>query len=161
LHTSGYRSALVVVRTYLGIVYLSNGLAKLFGFHDVNILGWKTFLINRDDAFNIQMGNTSSSPGFLHDLGMFILANWTVFQWLLTLGELAVGLGLLLGLLGRLTAIGGFLLAFATFIFTLGAGTWTFDYLFEPAIFVALMISPPLPGLDSRMPWGRRTADGT
>ena len=152
---SGYVTALLVVRTFLGLVYLTNGLAKLFGFHDVTILLWHTFLINRDDAFNIQMGNTSSSPGFLHDLGTIILANWVIFQWLLTAGELAVGLGLVLGILGKLTATGGFLLAFMTFIFTLGAGTWTFDYLFEPALFVALIISPPLPGLDSRLQWGK------
>ena len=73
----------------------------------------------------------------------------------LTFAELAVGLALLLGLLSRLTVIGGFLLAFSTFIFTLGAETWTFDYLFEPVLFLALAIAPPLPGLDSRMPWGR------
>jgi uncharacterized membrane protein YphA (DoxX/SURF4 family) len=152
IEVSGYVAALLVVRTFLGIVYLSNGLAKLFGFHDVTILLWHTFLINRDDAFNIQTGNTSTSPGFLHDLGMFILANWGVFQWLLTAGEVAVGLGLVLGILGRLTALGGFGLAFVTFIFTLGAGTWTFDYLFEPALLIALMISSPLPGLDSRLP---------
>jgi thiosulfate dehydrogenase [quinone] large subunit len=152
---SGYRAALVVVRSFLGIVYLSNGLAKLFGFHDVAVGPWRTFLLNRDDALNIQMGNTSSSPGVLHDVGNIILANWGVFQWLLTLGELAVGLGLLLGLLSRLTAIAGFLLAFSTFLFTFGAGTWTFDYLFEPALFVALAIAPPLPGLDSRLPWGK------
>jgi thiosulfate dehydrogenase [quinone] large subunit len=151
---SGYRSALLVVRTFLGIVYFTNGLAKLFGFHDVTIGVWHTFLINRDDALNIQTGNTSSSPGFVHDLGTIIISNWGVFQWLLTLGELAVGLGLLLGVLSRLTAIGGFFLAFATFIFTLGAGTWTYDYLFEPVLFVALAIAPPLPGLDSRLPWG-------
>ena len=155
---TSYRTALVVVRTFLGIVYLSNGLAKLFGFHDVTIGLWHTFLINRDDALNIQTGNTGSSPGFIHDFGNLVIANWGAFQWLLTLGELAVGLGLLLGVLGRLTAIGGFLLAFSTFIFTLGAGTWTFDYLFEPALFVALAIAPPLPGLDSRLPWGRSSS---
>ena len=152
-----YISALLVVRTFLSIVYLSNGLAKVFEFRDVYIGFWHTNLIDRDTAFNIQMGNTNSSPGFLHDLGMLIVANWGIFQWLLTLGELAVGLGLLLGVLGRLTAIGGFLLAFSTFIFTFGANTWTFDYLFEPALFVALAIAPALPGLDSRMPWGRST----
>jgi len=161
LESSAYRSALLVVRTFLGLVYLSNGLAKLFAFHDVTIGVWHTFLINRDDALNIQMGNTNSSPGLLHDFGLLIIANWGVFQWLLTLGELGVGLGLLFGVLGRLTAIGGFLLAFATFIFTLGAGTWTFDYLFEPVLFVVLAIAPPLPGL--RLPWGtpRRRARAT
>jgi uncharacterized membrane protein YphA (DoxX/SURF4 family) len=151
--TSRLQTALLIVRTYLGIVYLSNGLAKLFGFHDVTIGVWHTFLINRDDAFNIQVGNTSSSPGFLYDLGMFIIANWGVFQWLLTLGELAVGLGLLFGVLSRWAAIGGFLLAISAFIFTFGAGTWTFDYLFEPVLLAVLIVAPPLPGLDSRMPW--------
>jgi len=149
----GYDTALLVVRTFLGLVYLSNGLAKLFGFHTLAISYWQTFLINRDDALNIQMGNIGSSPGLIHDFGMFVVDNWGAFQWLLTLGELAVGLGLLLGVLSRLTAIGGLVLAFSTFIFTLGAGTWTFDYLFEPALFLALAIAPPLPGLDSRMPW--------
>lgn len=117
---------------------------------------WKSFLLNRDDAFDIQTGNTSSSPGLLKDLGTLVLNNWAVFQWLLTLGEIAVGLGLLLGLLSRLTAIAGFLLAFSTFMFTFGAETWTFDYLFEPAIFVALLLVPALPVLDSRLAWGRR-----
>jgi uncharacterized membrane protein YphA (DoxX/SURF4 family) len=136
-------------------VYFSNGLAKLLGFHNVTLGPWKTTLINRGDAFGIQQGNTQSSPGFLHDVGLLIVANWDIFQWLLTTAELGVGVALLVGVLSRLTQIGGFLLAFSTFIFTLGAETWMFDYLFEPALFVALIVGPPLPGLDSRMPWGR------
>jgi len=149
------QSALVVIRTFLGLVYFTNGLAKLIGFHTVILGPWHSNLINRGDAFGIQSGNTQSSPGFLHDLGLLIVANWDVFQWLLTLAELGIGLALLIGLLSRLTAIGGLLLALSTFIFTFGADTWTYDYLFEPAIFVALLIGPALPGLDSRMPWGR------
>jgi len=149
------RSALVLVRTFLGIVYFTNGLAKLFEFHTVVLGPWKTFLIDRGDAFGIQSGNTNSSPGLLHDIGMLIVSNWGNFQFLLTFAELAVGLGLLLGFLSRLTIIGGFLLSFSTFIFTLGAETWMYDYLFEPVLFLALAIGPSLPGLDSRMPWGR------
>jgi uncharacterized membrane protein YphA (DoxX/SURF4 family) len=152
---SRYRSALILVRTFLGIVYFTNGLAKLFEFHTVVLGPWKTFLIDRGDAFGIQSGNTASSPGFLHDIGMLIVANWGNFQFLLTFAELAVGLGLLFGFVSRLTIIGGFLLSFSTFIFTLGADTWMYDYLFEPVLFLALAIGPSLPGLDSRMPWGR------
>ncbi len=147
------RSALVLVRTFLGIVYLANGLAKLFGFHSIVIGPWKSTLINRGDAFGIQSGNTQTSPGFLHNLGMLIVTNWDVLQWLLTAGELAIGLGLVLGVLSRLTYIGGLALALTTFIFTLGADIWMFDYLFEPALFLALLIGPRLPGLDSRTPW--------
>jgi uncharacterized membrane protein YphA (DoxX/SURF4 family) len=149
------RSALVLVRSFLGLVYFTNGLAKLFGVHTIVLGPWKSFLINRGDAYGIQTGNTQSSPGFLHDIGMLIVSNWDVFQWLLTLGEIGIGLGLLLGLLSRLSVIGGLLLSLSTFIFTLGAETWTYDYLFEPALFLALLIGPELPGLDSRLPWGR------
>jgi uncharacterized membrane protein YphA (DoxX/SURF4 family) len=149
------RSALIFVRTFLGLVYLSNGVAKLFDVYSVTLGPWKTTLINRSTAFLIQTGNTQSSPGFLHDLGLLVLANWDIFQWLLTAAELGVGIALLLGILSRLTQIGGFLLAFSTFLFSLGAQSWMFDYLFEPALFIALLIGPPLPGLDSRMPWGR------
>jgi thiosulfate dehydrogenase [quinone] large subunit len=97
----------------------------------------------------------------LHDIGLLIVSNWAVFQWLLTLGELAVGLGLLLGFLSRLSAIVGLLLSLSTFLFTLGAESWMYDYLFEPALFLALLIAPPLPGLDSRMPWARTRIRGT
>jgi thiosulfate dehydrogenase (quinone) large subunit len=152
------RSALVLLRSFLGLVYFTNGLAKLFDAHTVVLGPWKTFLINRGDAYGIQTGNTQTSPGFLHDIGMLVVANWDVFQWLLTLGELGVGLGLLLGLLSRLSVIGGLLLSLSTFIFTLGAETWAYDYLFEPALFLALLIGPPLPGFDSRLPWERSRA---
>lgn len=72
-------------------------------------------------------------------------------QWLLTLGELAVGIGLILGLFSQISAAAGFLLAFSTFIFALAANGWTYDYLFEPVILGALAFAPALPGLDSRL----------
>src|SRR5712692_9340696 len=97
------RSAMVVLRTFLGIVYFTNGLAKVFEFHNVTLGPWKTVLLNRGDAFGIQSGITASSPGFLRDLGMFIVSNWDVFHWLVTLAELGIGIGLMLGLLSRLT----------------------------------------------------------
>ncbi len=151
-----YRAALLVIRTFLGVVYLSNGLAKLFGFHTVTIGPWKTYLINRADALGIQTANSRSAPGFLHDLGNVVISNWAVLQWLLTLGELAVGIGLLLGLLSRVSALGGLLIALAPFVFSLGnTGTWTYDYLFEPVTLLALALIPSLPGLDSHLPWGK------
>ncbi len=153
---SRYRSALVVLRAFLGIVYFTNGLAKLFGFHTVILGPWKAVLLNRGDALLIQSGNSASSPGFLRDLGMIIVTYWDVFQWLVTFAELAIGIGLILGLLSWIAIIGGLLLSLTNFMFSLGAEVWAFDYLFEPALFLALLIAPPLPGLDSRLSWGRR-----
>ncbi len=117
------RAALLVHRSFIGIVYLSNGLAKLFSFHTVSVGPWRTYLINREDALGIQRANSGSAPGFLHSLGTVVVSNWGAFQWLLTAGELAVGLGLVLGILGRLSAVGGLVLALPPFVFTLGAGT--------------------------------------
>lgn len=144
-----YQWALVALRTFLGVVYLSNGLAKLFDLHVVSVGPWTTYLINRHDALGIQKANTNSSPGFLHDLGTFVINNWGVFQWLLTAGELAVGIGLLIGVLSRASTGVGLLLALAPFVFTLGAHTWTYDYLFEPVTLGILATVPSLPGVDS------------
>src|SRR5262249_52564482 len=90
------QSALLVLRTFLGIVFFTNGLAKVFGFHTVTIGPWKTVLLNRGDALGIQSGNSASAPGFLHDLGVLVVTYWDVFQWLLTFAELAIGIGLIL-----------------------------------------------------------------
>lgn len=150
-----YRVTLVWIRTFVGIVYLTNALAKVFGVRSLTLGPWKSYLINRDVALGIQKSNTGSAPGFLHDLGNLVVNNWDVMQWLLTAGELAVGVGLVLGLLGRLSAIVGFLLAFSTFLFAMGSGGWTYDYLFEPVLLAILVFAEPLPGLDSRMPWAR------
>lgn len=156
-----YRAALVALRTFLGIVYLTNGLAKLFSFKNVTLGPWKSYLIDRDSALSIQTSNSKTAPGFLHDLGNVVVQHWDVMQWLLTAGELAVGIGLLIGFLGRLSAIAGFLLAATTFVFAMGSGTWTYDYLFEPVILAILVVAAPLPGVDSRLSWaGARAAVG-
>jgi len=150
------QSALLVLRTFLGVVFFTNGLAKVFGFHTVTIGPWKTVLLNRGDALGIQSGNTASAPGFLHELGMLVVTYWDVFQWLLTFAELAIGIGLILGFLSLIALVGGLLVTLTNFAFSLGAEVWAFDYLIEPVLFVVLLIAPALPGLDSRLPWGRR-----
>ncbi len=146
-----YRIGLVILRTFAGIVYLANGLAKLFEFKSIEIGPWKSYLINRAGAEGIQRANSNSSPGFLHDLGLTIANNFNLVQWPLTLGELAVGVGLILGLYSRSAAALGLLMSLGAFIFTLGSHAWTFDYLFEPAIFAVLLFAPDLPGPMGRL----------
>lgn len=144
---------LVALRTFVGTVYLSNGLAKLFAFHDVTIGPWKSYLINSDDARAILHANVSNPDyglGFVRDLlNSLVLRNWGAFSWIVTFGEIAVGVGLLLGILGRVAALGGFLLSFPLFVAALGQpGAWMFDYLFEPMLLALLAFTPGLPGLD-------------
>ncbi len=150
-----YRIGLIILRTFIGIVYLTNGLAKLFEFTSISIGPWNSYLIDRAGAEGIQRANSSSSPGFLHDLGLTIANHFSLVQWPLTLGELAVGVGMILGVFSRSAAVLGLLMSLGAFIFTLGANGWTFDYLFEPAIFLVLVFAPGLPSPVGRLRRGR------
>lgn len=59
---SRYRAVLVALRSFLGIVYLTNGLAKVFSFHSVTIGPWKSYLIDRSDALGILRSNSKGRP---------------------------------------------------------------------------------------------------
>ncbi len=146
---------LVLLRTFLGVVYLTNGLAKVFEFHSVSILFWKFYLIDRADAFGIQKANTAASPGFIRDIGKVVVDNWDVFQWLLTVGEVTVGVVLILGLFSRITALAGLGLGLAPFVFTFGSHLWAYDYLFEPTLFLVLIAAGVLPRLGRGMLMGQ------
>jgi len=153
--------ALLALRSFLGVVYLTNGAAKLFGFSSFSIGPWRQYLIDRDGARSIlasNVRNPNHGIGIARDLANnLILANWSWLQWLLTAAEIGVGLGLLLGFLGRIAALFGFLLAFPLFIFALGTGAWTYDYLFEPVLLAILALTANLPGIDG---WMRRRLGG-
>lgn len=153
MHETAWRRALLTVRTFMGIVYLTNGTAKLFGFSHFDIGPWHTYLIDRDGARGNLQGSTANPAhgiGVVNDLvHNVLLPNWGWMQWLVTFGEIAVGLGLLFGILGRFAALGGFLMAFPLFITSLGGGGWAYDYLFEPVLLLMLFFVRDLPGLDS------------
>ena len=148
-----WRWSLVAVRSFLGVVYLTNGLAKLIGFSHFSIGPWAQYLIDRAGARGILAANVANPHlgigPFRGFATVVLLPNWGVIGWVVTAGELAVGLGLLLGILGRLAALGGFLMAFLLFIWAFGAGGWTYDYLYEPVLLAILALTPGLPGLDS------------
>ncbi len=150
---SSWRWALVALRTFMGIVYFTNGLAKLFNLGHFNIGPWSQFLINRDQARGILTGevrNPDFGISILRDFAHnFVLPNWDVLGWVVTAGELSVGLGLLLGVYARAAAVGGFLMAFLLFLWDLGGGGWTFDYLYDVVLLGILVLPPKLPGLDS------------
>ena len=139
---------LVVLRGFFGVVYLANGLAKVTGLGSLNVGPWRTFLINLPTTEAILRHDAKSSIGLYHDFALnVVLPHFNLFGPLITVAEIAVGLGLLTGVLGRLAALGGMLLALNVGVAAMGAGEWTFEYLLEIvplACLVALRI-PALP----------------
>jgi len=114
LSEATYRSlarGLAIVRIFTGVVWLSNGLAKVF---DVGTFDWGFFsfnLITRGSAQGIAAGasgQTSIAPlaAFYRDV---VLPNWGTFGIFLTVGEVAIGIGLIFGIATRLAALGGLL----------------------------------------------------
>ena len=75
-----------------------------------------------------------------------MLPHFDVFGPLIMLAEIAVGLGLLTGVLGRLAALGGTLLAINVGVGAIGAGEWTFEYLLE-IVPLACLVALRIPGL--------------
>ena len=143
--------SLVAVRSFVGVVYFSNGLAKLFDFSNFSLGPWSQYLINRGSAYNIVAANVHN--GGIVPLRQFatgfVLPHWNVIAWVLTGGELAVGFGLMLGIFGRVAALGGLAMSLLLFLWSVGAGAWTYDFLFEPILLAILLLTPGLPGIDS------------
>lgn len=138
---------LVVLRSFLGIVYLANGLAKVTGVSSLAIGPWRTFLINLNVTQGILRHDARTSIAPYHDFAFnVVLPHFNLFGPLITLAEVAVGLGLLTGVLGRWAALGGMLLALNVGVAAIGAGEWTFEYLLE-IVPLACLVFVHLPGL--------------
>lgn len=143
--------SLVAIRSFVGVVYVTNGLAKLFDFSNFSLGPWSQYLINRGGAYNIIAANVHNGGigplrGFATE---FVLPHWSVLAWVLTGGELAVGLGLMLGILGRVAALGGLAMSLLLFLWSVGAGAWTYDFMYEPILLAILVFTPGLPGVDT------------
>ncbi|MFL5401625.1 MAG: DoxX family protein [Gemmatimonadales bacterium] len=106
------RSALVVLRIYLGAVFLIAALPKLQEDFTPRLAG---FLEN--------VALKQAHPFYLRFLEPVVLPNTHLFALLVTWGELLVGICLVLGLLTRLAAAGAFLLA-VNYMFAKGAWFW-------------------------------------
>ncbi|MEY9962381.1 thiosulfate dehydrogenase [quinone] large subunit [Streptacidiphilus sp. MAP12-16] len=108
LREQGARYALLPLRIFLGITFVYAGLDKLTDSH---------YLAGLGDPLSfaaMTQGVKSGSPiGPLLDLA---LKAPTAFALAIAIGELAVGLGALFGLLGRVAAFGGVLLNLSFFL---------------------------------------------
>ena len=99
------------LRIFMGLVWVSNALAKVFNQGNVD-WGFSFNLITRDAAQRIATDAASKTQ--IAPLGTFyrdvVVANWGFFGIFQTLAELAVAIGLLFGIASRLAAVGGLLL---------------------------------------------------
>ncbi len=88
-----------IVRILTGILFVAEGLSKVTG-----------DFVTGEFAKEVPKIAARSFPLWRHFLEAVVAPHATVFAWAVGLGELAVGLGLVLGLLTRVAAAGGALL---------------------------------------------------
>ena len=100
-------SNLILLRAFLGVTFTFAGLQKL--------ANSSFFSSSAPGSFQAQLrGSIITSP--LHHLLSPVLHVSTIVAIVISLGEIAVGLGTLLGLFGRAAAFGGALLALSFFL---------------------------------------------
>jgi len=144
-----------VLRVFSGLVFLSNGLAKVFGKGSYD-LGFFSFnLVNTSTARGILTG--AAHRTYIRPLGGFyeyaVLPHWGLWSVFLTLAELAVGAGLILGIASRLAAVGGLLLIGPVWIMLWHANHYLWEYPADLFPLVLLAIAPAgrHRGFDSRL----------
>ncbi len=141
----------------MGLVFLLNGLAKLFEFHSVRLGPYVANLIDRGDTrfiLDAEANNNAqhSLPGIRTVVNDVFLAHFGFWQWVFTAAELGIGLLLVLGLASRLGALLGLLQTGFLAALYLGNDRWVFE---QPLEVVPLLILLWLP---SGRVWG---LDGT
>ncbi|HKD17996.1 MAG TPA: DoxX family protein, partial [Thermoanaerobaculia bacterium] len=91
--------AAAIVRILTGVLFVAEGLSKITGSF---VRGGFVEPLHRMAA--------ASFPFWRHFLEAVVVPRPNLFAWIIALGELAVGVGLILGLLTRIAAGGGALL---------------------------------------------------
>ena len=146
---------LAALRIFFGVILFANGLAKLFSFTDISVGPYAANLIDRGLARNILENEAARTdlpliPWIANDV---ILANWGIFQWIITAMELGVGALLIVGLASR----GAALLGLGQHLFLAGlyfsSNRWAFEQPHEyiPLIILALVPSGRVWGLDAHV----------
>lgn len=151
-----YVRAFTALRIFTGLVWLSNGTAKLIdkGTYDWGFVSFN--LVTRESAQFI--ADDASRKTYLVPLGAFyqqvVLPNWAFFGAFLTVAELAIGLGLVFGAATRLAALGGLLLIGPIWLMLLHTGGYLWEYPAEdlfPLVLLAIVPAGRHSGLDSRL----------
>ncbi|MEJ7648790.1 MAG: hypothetical protein WKF57_07125 [Nakamurella sp.] len=152
-----------VLRIFTGLVWLSNALAKVFNKASYDLGFFSFSLIDTGSARSILTGAASHTD--IRPLGALyqnlVLSNWGFWSVFLTLAELAVGIGLVLGVASRLAAVGGLLLIGPVWIMLWNTNLYLWEYPAEdllPLILLAIAPAGRCFGLDEKLVarWGRR-----
>ena len=152
---------LAVLRIFVGVIALTNGLAKLFSFREIDVGPYSSTLIDRPEAreiLEIEIGRNDLPllPTLVNDV---FIPNYDFFGWLLTFTELGTGALLILGLLSR----GAALIVFSQHLFLqllyFSSGRFAFEQPHEwvPPLILALVSAGMVWGLDGRL---ARNRDG-
>ena len=149
--------SVAILRIFFGLVFLTNGLAKLVP--GIAHLPGGYFLIDSNGARSIIQHNTRHHPVTLyHDLVANVLVpNWSVIGPVVGITETLAGLLLVLGLasgLGALLAAGLSL----HIQFSDANGPWLYEYAVEwvPLLCLVFMRSGMTWGLDARLATSRQ-----
>jgi len=148
---------LAAFRIFVGLVWLANALAKVVnqGSYDLGVVSFS--LISRDTARGLLESYTGPESNAIAPLKSLysdlVLANWGVFQWLLTAAELAVGVSLVVGVASRLGPLVALALILPLWVMVIDNGRYLFEW---PLDIVPLAILAAVPagrvwGQDGRL----------
>jgi thiosulfate dehydrogenase (quinone) large subunit len=151
--TTTMARAFAALRIFTGLVWLTNGLAKLT---DIGKVDWGFFSFNLITKGAAQViANDATTKTHIPALGALyrdvVLAHWGFFGTFLTVAELAIGLGLVFGVLTRLAAVGGLLLIAPIWIMLWPAGGYLWEYPAEdlfPLVLLTIVPAGRVGGLD-------------
>ncbi len=162
---------LAVLRIFMGVVLLANGVAKLFGVTKIQVGPYAANLIDREAARFILQFEVFENPAGAQDgtgipgvrgIAELMLDNWGLFGWAITAMELAVGALLIVGLLTRVAALVGLGQALFLALVYASSDRWAFEQPHEyvPLIILALVPAGRVWGLDGRILRRRGTDPG-
>ncbi len=152
-----FARGLALLRGFLGLVFLLNGVAKLFKVHAVTVGPYVVNLIDRSDTrfiLNVEANKNARHPlpGIRPLVNDVFLSHFGFWQWVFTAAELGIGLLLVLGLASRFGALLGLLQTGFLAALYVSNDRWVFE---QPLEVVPLLLLVWLP---SGRVWG---LDGT
>ena len=144
-----------LLRVFTGLVWLSNGLAKVFvkGSYDLGFFSFN--LVTTSTARGILTGAAHTT--WVRPLGGFyeyaVLPHWGLWSVVSTLAELAIGTGLILGIASRVAAVGGLLLIGPVWIMLWHTNQylWLYPWDLFPLVLLAIAPAGRHRGFDSRL----------